>query len=83
MLVVEGLERGRSAVVVKVHHCLVDGVAAGDILASLLDLSAEGRTAAEVYEASKLVAARSKRPGLPELVGHTVTGVVSRPVFWL
>lgn len=80
VLVVEGLEGGKVAVVVKVHHCLVDGVAAGGVLANLIDLTAEGRTAAEVYEASKLVARRRSRPGLPQMLGHTVAGVVTRPV---
>jgi diacylglycerol O-acyltransferase len=80
VLVVEGLEGGRAAVVVKVHHCLVDGVAAGDVLAQIVDLTAEGRTAAEIYEASKLMARRRSRPGFPELLAHTVTGVVTRPV---
>ena len=80
VLVVEGLADGRVAVVVKVHHCLVDGVAAGDVLAQLVDLGPEGRTAGEIYEASRLVAERRRRPGLPEMLGHTVKGVVTRPV---
>jgi diacylglycerol O-acyltransferase len=80
VLVVEGLEGGRAAVVVKVHHAMVDGVAAGDVPAQLVDITPEGRTAAEVYEASKLVEARRRGPGLVETVTHTVTGVVSAPV---
>jgi WS/DGAT/MGAT family acyltransferase len=36
MWVVEGLEHDRVALVVKVHHCMVDGIAATDLLASLL-----------------------------------------------
>lgn len=80
VLVVEGLEGGRTAVVVKVHHCLVDGVAAGDVLAQLVDLAPEGRTPEEVYEASRLVAERRRGPGLPAMVGHTVRGVASRPL---
>jgi diacylglycerol O-acyltransferase / wax synthase len=80
VLVVEGLERGRVAVVVKVHHAMVDGVAAGDVLAQLVDITPEGRTAEEVYEASKLVAGRRRGPGVVDTVAHTVKGVASAPV---
>ena len=38
---VEGLEGGRWAVVSKVHHCLVDGVAGVDLVATLLSLTPE------------------------------------------
>jgi WS/DGAT/MGAT family acyltransferase len=36
MWVVEGLEHDRVALVVKVHHCMVDGIAATDLLQTLL-----------------------------------------------
>jgi WS/DGAT/MGAT family acyltransferase len=36
MWVVEGLEHDRVALVVKVHHCMVDGMAATDLLQTLL-----------------------------------------------
>jgi len=35
--IIEGLEGGRFAMVAKVHHCMVDGIAGIDILAALLD----------------------------------------------
>jgi diacylglycerol O-acyltransferase / wax synthase len=35
--VVEGLDEGRWALISKVHHCMVDGVAASDLLSVLLD----------------------------------------------
>jgi WS/DGAT/MGAT family acyltransferase len=38
MWVVEGLEDGRVAVVLKAHHCMVDGIAGVDLLAALLRL---------------------------------------------
>lgn len=34
---IEGLPNGRFAMVIKVHHCLVDGIAGMDILAALFD----------------------------------------------
>ncbi|GAA2090013.1 WS/DGAT/MGAT family O-acyltransferase [Actinomadura alba] len=36
---VEGLEGGRWALIAKVHHCVVDGVGAGDLMTHLLDLT--------------------------------------------
>lgn len=39
MWVVEGLEGDRFAVINKVHHCMVDGVAGVDLIASLLSAS--------------------------------------------
>src|ERR1700737_3894877 len=37
MWVVEGLDEGKWALVSKVHHCMVDGVAATDLMSVLLD----------------------------------------------
>jgi diacylglycerol O-acyltransferase len=39
--IVEGLEQGRWAMLSKVHHCMVDGVAGTDLMAVLLDLERE------------------------------------------
>jgi diacylglycerol O-acyltransferase / wax synthase len=39
--VVEGLEDGRWAILAKTHHALVDGVSGTDLLAVLMDLSAD------------------------------------------
>src|SRR5512139_1520988 len=36
---VEGLEGGRWAIISKVHHCMVDGVAGTDLMSTLFDLS--------------------------------------------
>jgi len=38
---VEGLDGGRWAIIAKVHHCVVDGVAASDMMTVLFDLSPE------------------------------------------
>lgn len=37
--VVEGLDRGRTALVAKVHHAIIDGVSGAEVLASFFDLS--------------------------------------------
>ncbi len=41
MWVVEGLEGDRFALIVKAHHCMVDGIAGVDLLAALLRLEPE------------------------------------------
>ncbi len=40
---IRGLKGGRDALLTKIHHSAVDGVSGNEILAILLDLSAEGR----------------------------------------
>ena len=42
LVVVEGLARGRTAVVAKMHHALVDGIAAVDVGTVILDPTPEG-----------------------------------------
>jgi diacylglycerol O-acyltransferase / wax synthase len=42
--VVEGLEDGRWAIVSKVHHCMVDGVASVDLMALLFDAERDAGT---------------------------------------
>ena len=39
MVLVEGLDGGGAAVVVKMHHCIVDGISGMDVMAHLLDLT--------------------------------------------
>lgn len=42
MLVAEGLEGGRTALIAKMHHALVDGIAAVDVSTVILDPTPEG-----------------------------------------
>jgi WS/DGAT/MGAT family acyltransferase len=46
MYLVQGLEGGRTALYAKVHHALIDGVSAAQIVAALLDLEPEPREVA-------------------------------------
>lgn len=79
--VVEGLEGGRAAVLVKIHHSVVDGVAAARVLGHLFDLAPEGRTPEQLAEARALEAANdAPEPGLPRLVAHTAIGFATRPI---
>ncbi|HUG86410.1 MAG TPA: wax ester/triacylglycerol synthase family O-acyltransferase [Euzebya sp.] len=45
MWAVEGLEDGRWAIVSKVHHCMVDGVAATDLMSVLFESARDSRPA--------------------------------------
>jgi WS/DGAT/MGAT family acyltransferase len=82
ILVIEGLADGQVAVVIKVHHCAVDGVGAARILGNLFDLTPEGRTPEQLAEARALVAATvpTSDPGLPALVMHEAVGLAMRPL---
>ena len=44
---VEGLEGGRWGLISKVHHCMVDGVSATDLMTLIFDVSREGSTAGQ------------------------------------
>jgi WS/DGAT/MGAT family acyltransferase len=46
LLVIEGLQDGRAAAVLKVHHALADGVSGAETFASLFDISPEVRAPA-------------------------------------
>ena len=43
MYLVEGLEHGRSALIAKVHHSILDGVSGASVLAAFLDLNPRSR----------------------------------------
>src|SRR3954453_13187741 len=72
MLVVEGLEGGRSAIVARMHHALVDGIAAVDVSTVILDPTSEpltidppapaARGSSRVEELARLTAARMHVP---------------------
>jgi WS/DGAT/MGAT family acyltransferase len=76
MHVIEGLAGGRVALIAKVHHSVVDGVAGAQLLAQLLDLGPEGRAVTETCP-----------PWLPaglpshtQLVGDALPSVVQSPL---
>ncbi len=52
LLIIEGLEDGRAAAALKVHHSLADGVSGAETFASLFDISPEVRPPAPKVEAS-------------------------------
>jgi WS/DGAT/MGAT family acyltransferase len=52
LLIIEGLQDGRAAAALKVHHSLADGVSGAETFASLFDISPEVRPPAPRVEAS-------------------------------
>ena len=67
--VVEGLQGGRWAVVSKVHHSMVDGIAGTDLVSLVLDSSPDAVTPAA------LPPPVAREPGTVELLRTAVTGV--------
>lgn len=75
MHVVEGLESGRVAVLVKIHHAAIDGLLGAELLVQLLDLQPEPRPVAAEdppWRADPL-------PTAAELVAGAVTSLAARP----
>jgi diacylglycerol O-acyltransferase / wax synthase len=64
MWVVEGVEGGRFALIVKAHHCMVDGVAGLDVLTGMLRLEPEARRPAAPQTGAPAWAPRPQVPAL-------------------
>jgi WS/DGAT/MGAT family acyltransferase len=68
---VEGLEDGKWAIVSKVHHCMVDGVSATDLMSVLFDDEPNpARTSVAPWRPHS-------EPGAAELVAQSVAGALS------
>jgi WS/DGAT/MGAT family acyltransferase len=77
MNVIEGLADGRAAIVIKIHHALVDGVSGAATLARFFDISPEirepeAKTAEEVVPTEPL-------PTPMELLSRTASELLKRP----
>jgi WS/DGAT/MGAT family acyltransferase len=80
-LVVEDMAGGKAAIVLKMHHCAVDGVGAARILGSIFDLAPEGRSEAELLGARQEARARKEpEPSVLDVALHTAKGLAMRPV---
>lgn len=77
MYLVQGLAGGRAALYAKVHHALIDGVAAAQVVAALLDLQPEPDAAAAGAEEEW----RPERPpGSWELLAGAMARAASHPL---
>nr|MDQ2895793.1 wax ester/triacylglycerol synthase family O-acyltransferase [Actinomycetota bacterium] len=71
--IAEGLDEGRWALISKSHHCMVDGVAATDLLSVLLDSKPEvGPAAPDSWKPEP-------EPNPAELVAHALAGRAASP----
>jgi diacylglycerol O-acyltransferase / wax synthase len=50
---IEGLDKGRWAILMKIHHCIADGIATTQLLARLSDEGADDTFASEIHPATK------------------------------
>jgi WS/DGAT/MGAT family acyltransferase len=74
---VDGLEGGRWALISKVHHCMVDGVAGTDLLSQLLD-SEPNPAPPDVADVARIPTS-SPDPGAMRLLGSALTTIPLRP----
>ena len=72
---VEGLQKGRWALISKVHHCMVDGVSATDLLTVTFDATA---TPAEPAQAAAWTP--EPEPGTLSLAANGVLGTIAEPL---
>jgi WS/DGAT/MGAT family acyltransferase len=75
MFVVEGLAGGRTALIAKVHHAILDGVSGASILAAFLDLSPRARIVAappEPWEPAPL-------PGSAQMLRYAASSLSHQP----
>jgi WS/DGAT/MGAT family acyltransferase len=72
---VEGLDDGRWAVISKVHHCMVDGVSATDLMTVMFDAT-DGQT----LEAQPVEWAPEPEPGTFSLAAQGVVRAVTDPL---
>ncbi len=74
-VVVEGLDDGRLAMAMKMHHCMVDGISGMDIMVHLLDLTPEpsGRPRQQTWEPPSL-------PERSEVVASALWSRVATPM---
>jgi WS/DGAT/MGAT family acyltransferase len=77
LLVIEGLEDGRAALALKVHHALADGVSGAETFASLFDISPEVREPAPKVEIEETEPLITTSLGL---IRHAFKKVRKRPV---
>lgn len=75
LVVVEGLAGGRSALVAKLHHAVLDGISGASLLGAFLDLDPRGRPVpfpGAPWDPDPL-------PGVPSVLAHAASAVARSP----
>lgn len=79
MHVVEGLDSGQVALLVKIHHAAIDGLLGAELLVQLLDLQSETRTVAPEDPPWQPDAV----PAAPDLLAGALPSLLARPEAFL
>jgi diacylglycerol O-acyltransferase len=77
LYVIEGLEGGRTAMLTKIHHALIDGMSGAEIMGLLLDLAPEGTALPPADESKKKV---GHQPGQMEMLARGALGLPRYPL---
>jgi diacylglycerol O-acyltransferase / wax synthase len=72
---IHGLQAGRQALYIKVHHAAIDGVSGNDLLAALMDTSPQPREAGEPDPWRP-----EAEPGAAELLARSAVSLATNPV---
>jgi diacylglycerol O-acyltransferase len=78
MWIVEGLEHGHVAAVVKMHHCTIDGVSGANLMVHFFDLAPEGSERPPAPDAWT----PERRPSDVELLARALLARTRRPLEW-
>src|SRR5436309_4797232 len=76
LYLIHGLEKGRSAILTKIHHAVIDGMSGAEIMGLLLDLSPEGRPPPDPVKVDGV----EHQPGQVEMLARGLLGVPRYPV---
>jgi diacylglycerol O-acyltransferase / wax synthase len=77
LYLVHGLEKGRSAVLTKIHHAVIDGMSGAEIMGLLLDLTPEGRPPPEPVTQPDV---EDGQPGQGSMLARGLLGVPRYPL---
>jgi diacylglycerol O-acyltransferase len=75
---VSGLEGGRSALLTKMHHAMIDGMSGAEIMGVLFDLEPGGREIPPADPASD--EERAQEPGSLEMLGRGLVALPAQPL---